>query len=300
MASPKKIIVVVGATGNQGSSVAHTFLKLPEWHVRAVTRDPSSSASQALSSLGAEVVKADLSDHAALSQAFSNANAIFVNTDFWGAYVGTKKALAGQEDFEAKASQIAFDKEVSWGKNAAHAAAAVPSLERYVYSTLPNIKTGSKGKYSSHHNETKGTVVDNLLKEQPELAKKASFIYLGAYTTNPFFAAPQFDPTTETFKFVLPLKKETKMPVIDPTKSTGPLVRALIEDEEPGTHLLAYDSYPTMAEIVKLWSKASGEEAEYVEVTTKICEKYRASKSCDDDHVIKLYLRNLRNALRAF
>jgi hypothetical protein len=30
------------------------------------------------------------------------------------------------------------------------------------------------------------------------------------------------------------------------------------------------------------------------------CEKYRASKSCDHDHVIKLYLRNLRSALRAF
>jgi hypothetical protein len=33
---------------------------------------------------------------------------------------------------------------------------------------------------------------------------------------------------------------------------------------------------------------------------SKCCEKYRASKSCDDDHVIKLYLRNLRSALRAF
>ena len=82
MTSNKKITVVVGATGNQGSSVAHTFLDSPQWHVRCVTRNPSSSASQALKDLGAEVVQGNLSDLSSLALAFKDANAIFVNTDF--------------------------------------------------------------------------------------------------------------------------------------------------------------------------------------------------------------------------
>lgn len=279
MASAKRIIVIVGATGNQGSSVAHTFLKLPEWHVRCVSRNTSSEASQSLAGLGAEVVQAELSDLPSLCSAFAEANAIFVNTDFWGVFVATKKSYAGQENFEAKASQMAFDTEILWGKNAARAASGIPTLERYIYSTLPNIKTASKGKYSSHHNEAKGTVVEYILKEELDLSKKASFIYLGAYTTNPFFAAPKFDPTSQRFKFILPLSKDVKLPMIDANNSTGPLVRALVEDENPGTHLLAYDSCPTVSELVDLWSKASGQEAEYVEVSTKIMhEKFGIPK----------------------
>ncbi|KAK9490812.1 hypothetical protein V1508DRAFT_423820 [Lipomyces doorenjongii] len=47
--SIKKTIVVIGATGVQGSSVARTFLSLDHWHVRAVTRNPSSAAAQTIS-----------------------------------------------------------------------------------------------------------------------------------------------------------------------------------------------------------------------------------------------------------
>lgn len=79
----KKIIVVIGATGNQGSSVANTFLGLPEWHVRALTRNPSSDASELLAAKGAEVVQGDLAEPSSLAKAFENANAIFLNTDFW-------------------------------------------------------------------------------------------------------------------------------------------------------------------------------------------------------------------------
>lgn len=79
----KKTIAVVGATGNQGSSVANTFLALPHWHVRALTRTPSSDASRSLAARGVEVVRGDLADPASLVEAFENAHAIFLNTEFW-------------------------------------------------------------------------------------------------------------------------------------------------------------------------------------------------------------------------
>lgn len=57
-----KTVVVFGATGNQGGSVAKALLKDPratqQFKVRAVTRDPSKPAAKALVEQGAEVVKA--------------------------------------------------------------------------------------------------------------------------------------------------------------------------------------------------------------------------------------------------
>jgi len=82
MSHAKKTIVVIGATGNQGSSVARTFLALPDWHVRCVTRNPCSAAAKDLVLLGASVVRADLSDIDSLRSAFDGAHSIFLNTDF--------------------------------------------------------------------------------------------------------------------------------------------------------------------------------------------------------------------------
>ncbi len=266
MASSKKIIVVGGATGNQGSSVAHTFLKLPEWHVRCLTRNSSSPASLALVALGAEVIQADLSDALSLPPAFSNATAAFLNTDFWETY--RSKELKAQEEAGGKSiGEAAFDKEVLCGKNFADAAAAVPTLERIVYSSFPPMKKVSEGKYGSYHYNGKATIAEYILKK-PELAKKASFIYLGAYNTNALLN-PKIDPASGKASFVLPLGRDVKMPVIDPQKTTGPLVRALVEDEEAGTHLLAYDRYLTIGEMIDGWAKENGKEANHMQVTTK-------------------------------
>jgi uncharacterized protein YbjT (DUF2867 family) len=102
--SGRKIIVVFGATGQQGGSVVTTFLndkKLSEeWLVRAVTRDVSKESAKNLAARGAEVVQvskptkqmgqransgvqADLSDKQSLSKAVSGAEVIFAVTNYW-------------------------------------------------------------------------------------------------------------------------------------------------------------------------------------------------------------------------
>lgn len=139
-----------------------------------MSRNPSSSASLDLVALGAEVVQADLSDPTSLSPAFANANAIFLNTDFWGPYVASKKASITQGKAGLTCDEIAFETEVLHGKNATHAAAAVPSLERFVYSALPSLKKESKGKYTSYHSDSKGSIVNYILEEEPELTRKTS------------------------------------------------------------------------------------------------------------------------------
>ena len=94
-----KLIVVLGATGNQGGSVVETFLKEPGWKVRGLTRNTSSAAAQKLKEKGAEVVAANLVDTASLVAAFAGANAVFSVTDFWSLYSDPevqKKAKTGQ------------------------------------------------------------------------------------------------------------------------------------------------------------------------------------------------------------
>ncbi|EXJ70008.1 uncharacterized protein A1O5_07081 [Cladophialophora psammophila CBS 110553] len=261
--SSLKVITVVGATGNQGSSVARTFLSLPGWHVRAVARNPSSQKAEELRALGAELVRADLSDIASLVQAFGNSHAIFLNTDFWETYrsVGTGSGLT-----PLACSRAAYEKEVFYGKNAAIAAASVPTLERLVYSSLASIKAASNGKYTrSYHPESKAAIVSYIEAEEPALAKKMSIVIPAGYSTNPMFS-PTLDPKSGQYVVVTALNRGCKMPILDPSEVMGPFVRALIEDEEPGTKLLAYnkDSFLPFEEIVQAWTEVTGKEVQII------------------------------------
>lgn len=72
-----KLIVVAGATGNQGGAVVDALLERPGWRVRALTRDPGSAAAQALAARGVDVVKADLADARQLRPVLAGAYGVF-------------------------------------------------------------------------------------------------------------------------------------------------------------------------------------------------------------------------------
>ena len=101
-----KIILVTGATGNQGrlssfprfpqlnicltfcagGSVAKLLLQhKDEYRVRALTRNPGSDAAKTLAELGAEVVEGDLTDASTLDPAFKDCWGAFVVTNFYDA-----------------------------------------------------------------------------------------------------------------------------------------------------------------------------------------------------------------------
>ncbi|RDD85120.1 NmrA/HSCARG family protein [Streptomyces parvulus] len=69
-------VLVTGATGKQGGATARALLAagVP---VRALVRDPSSKPAQAIEALGAELVRADLSDRASLGPAVEGVRAVF-------------------------------------------------------------------------------------------------------------------------------------------------------------------------------------------------------------------------------
>lgn len=129
-----KTIAVIGATGSQGKGVVNELVKIGAFKVRAITRNPDKYKGEAH-----EVVKGDLMDLASLTNAFRNAYGVFVVTNFW----------EGAD-------------ELAQGKVAIQAAKDA-GVEHFVWSTLPNVRELSGGKFDVPHFTGKSQV-DSLLK----------------------------------------------------------------------------------------------------------------------------------------
>jgi uncharacterized protein YbjT (DUF2867 family) len=72
----KQIILVTGATGNQGGAAGRHLLT-EGWQVRTLVRDASSEAAAALARAGAEIVVGDLDDAASIEGALQNVYGVF-------------------------------------------------------------------------------------------------------------------------------------------------------------------------------------------------------------------------------
>src|SRR6476646_5753973 len=75
----KKLIAVVGATGQQGGAVVRALQASNQFKVRALTRNPAKHRE-----LADEVVQADLNRPETLSSAFEGAHGVFLVTNPWG------------------------------------------------------------------------------------------------------------------------------------------------------------------------------------------------------------------------
>ncbi|QMU68779.1 NmrA/HSCARG family protein [Streptacidiphilus sp. P02-A3a] len=84
-------ILVTGATGRQGGSVARELLERG-WAVRALVRDPRAPAALALAERGAELVRGDLDDQESLRAATRGAYGVFSVQTF-----ATPAGVAGEE-----------------------------------------------------------------------------------------------------------------------------------------------------------------------------------------------------------
>src|SRR5712672_3757905 len=82
----KKLIAVIGATGQQGGSVLRALHASIQFKVRALSRNPDKHRE-----LADEVVKADLDRPETLKAAFEGAHGVFLVTNF---------AEAGTDEFK--------------------------------------------------------------------------------------------------------------------------------------------------------------------------------------------------------
>lgn len=80
-----KIIVVCGATGNQGEAVIQSLVEAQKWKVVGLSRNPAGARAEALKKRGVEVMQADLQDQLSLARVFEKAHGVFGVTQPWSA-----------------------------------------------------------------------------------------------------------------------------------------------------------------------------------------------------------------------
>lgn len=253
----------------QGSSVADTFLQLPGWKVRGITRNPSSEASQALASKGVELVKADLDEKESLIPAFEGASVIFSNTDFFVHLFSAGELPAGRT-----ANEYARDREAAQGINTAEAACSpvvLKTLERFVLSSLSDARKWNGGKYTNvYHYDAKIDMIRAIHERFPEVAARMSLLQMGHYVTN-WKAVPAMMPQKQpdgSFLVTRPVGPNVQFPFVDTDRDTGAFVKALV-DTPAGIELLGVSESMTWPEWTKLWGDVHGVRTEYKQVSTK-------------------------------
>ncbi len=136
LSNNKKLIAVVGATGQQGGGVAHALQASGEFKARALTRNPAKHCQ-----LADEVVKADLDRPETLEPAFKDAYGVFLVTNFRESGTGELKQAT-----------------------AAVRAARDVGVKHFVWSTLPDVEAISGGKFDVPHFTGKARI-DRIVKE---------------------------------------------------------------------------------------------------------------------------------------
>src|SRR5712671_6034389 len=119
----KKLIAVIGATGQQGGAVVRALQASGQFKVRALSRNPVKHRD-----LADEVVEADLNRLDTLQPAFAGAHGVFLVTS---------SSLEGTDEF-------------AQGTAAVRAAKAA-GVRHFIWSTLSDVKAISGGKFDVPH-----------------------------------------------------------------------------------------------------------------------------------------------------
>jgi uncharacterized protein YbjT (DUF2867 family) len=241
-----KLLVVFGATGQQGGSVVHTVLNDPQlskqYTIRGVTRDPTSSTAKALKEKGVDIVQADVDDETSISPTLKGAHTVFLTTA-----PSYNPAWKGSE----------------WAQGKAIADAAVAQGVKYiVFSTLPHVKVLSGGKYTKVMGfDVKAELEDYIRKLPVQSAFFAPGSFMQNWLSN---MKPQKSPDGDyvVARFVSP---STQLPLIDAAGDTGKFVGAILAEPEKyeGKVFCAATRLYTLEEIAEIFSKVTGKKVRY-------------------------------------
>lgn len=130
------------------------------------------------------MVQANFDDINSLVAAFQSANVIFGVTDFWAIFKDEESHKKKKADQDI--THYCFEVELMQAKNLADSAAQIPTLERYVFSSIAHASKWSHGKFSKLcHMDSKALTVDYAL-TLPGLQGKFSQIQAAIYYNLPW------------------------------------------------------------------------------------------------------------------
>ncbi|OKL61634.1 hypothetical protein UA08_03438 [Talaromyces atroroseus] len=272
MSAEKPLLVVLGATGNQGGSVVSYFLSLSSspYAIRGVTRNLSSPKSVSLASLGVEMVAGNFDDPSSLDAAFKGVSVIFTVTDFWHSFFDPsvrEKASASGESIGV----VSRDNETQQNKNIIDAAAKVSTLERFVFSSLPNTSKLSGGKYPYvYHFDGKALGEEYGSSAHPKLWEKTTVFYAGYYLENFFSPAGKIvrpklnkSKTTLTLYVAEPLATAS-LPMYSSIADTGALVHAVVH-AAPGKKVIGVNEWLNLREFATILAQVLEKRIEFID-----------------------------------
>ena len=238
-----KLLVVFGATGQQGSSVV-SYVKermSDKFKIRAITRDPSKPEAKTLQESGVEVVKADLGDKQSIKQAFKGADTIFAMTAL---------NFGGQTELEQ-------------GKLIADAAVEekVPNI---IWSTLVNANEISNGEFPHVVHFDEKAEVEKYIRSLPI---NSSFFSPGCFMQN-FLGMLKPQPVGDgKYSMFNVLRPGSEVPFFD-TEDTGKFVGAILNEPEKfhGKILYAANGMYSYETIAKIISKDTGKKVNYQQI----------------------------------
>ncbi len=132
----RKLIAVIGATGQQGSGVVRALEASGQFKVRALSRNPGEHRQ-----LAEEVVQADLDRPETLKTAFAGADGVFLVTNF---------GQSGTDEFKQATAAVRAAKEAG--------------VNHFIWSTLPDVEAISGDKFKVPHFTGKAKI-DRIVKE---------------------------------------------------------------------------------------------------------------------------------------
>ncbi|ELR18519.1 uncharacterized protein ACA1_045620 [Acanthamoeba castellanii str. Neff] len=248
-----KLLVVFGATGQQGGSIVDHVINDPElskqYRVRGVTRDPSKPAGQALRQKGVEVVQGDLDHAESVAQALRGSHTVFVMTN-------TVHQRGGAQ------------KEISQGKAVADAAVAA-GAQYLIFSTAPRAaKISGVDGLQVVVFDTKAEVEEYIR----GLPLNSAFFSPGGFMKN-FHTVMAPRPVGDgTYTLANMLKPTTQLPLIDIAGDTGKFVGAILAepDKYAGATFVAATRLYSMDEIAQTISEATGQTVRYTELPEEV------------------------------
>ena len=256
--STKPILAVFGATGNQGYSTTHYVLTSPtlsaKYTVRAISRTASHPRLTTLSTLGAQIATADMSDPSSLPSALSGVSHLFLLTTTQ--YTGQTRALETQHAVNVCTS-------------------AVEQGVRYIiFSSMshPMQLTGGKLKNVEHF-DVKAEIETYIrgLPVQSAFFAPASFMQ----NLNSQMKPRPSGENDGTFVLANMLKGDTKVPYID-IMDTGKFVGAILAepDRYAGKFFAAAERFYTPDEIVKVMSRVTGKTVRHVQLEDEVAKSF--------------------------
>lgn len=260
MPSPADLrtIVVVGATGNQGSGVVRSLLNSKsiggnQWLVRGLTADPNSEkarrflAGHQTTDNRLTLVRGHVYDQASLNNAFAGAYGVFAMTS--ESYPGN--LLTKEEEMQH---------EIEAGRNMVLAAEQC-GIKHFVFSSLPDMVKTTGGRFRKLYHMDNKHAIEQIAREK--LSGVTSLIP-GFFYTNlrwPQYSQRRADGVVQ---FRIPVPERQPLQWTDPIHDMGSFAARVFNigvEETHGESYLVLSPRITVNEMVEIFTRVTGQTA---------------------------------------